>query len=531
MTSRRCLLLLCTALLALLPACNLPSIAETSDTDAIPCSPAALITALAEAQAQASSEITLAAGCVYQITQPYETHPQWMATGLPAIRTQVTIHGDGATLLRTPLSSTSTSAYRFFYIESGGSLTLDNLRLENGGWAGELQACTDPQGTCSVGGAMLLMGGEVNLQDVELVGNAARLGGAISVGVANLNISGSLFEGNLAFAAGAIDTGTHSETTISTSTFRGNQASVHESRGTAGAVDNSGSMTIQACLFDSNLATDYGGALINTGYLDISDSAIVHNWANEGGAIVNDAGRTSLLNSTISGNMSQRYVTSFQIGAVYVTYGYVDVVYSTIAENIGQGTGISGLGDTNIHLENAIIANNSGGDCYFIRPILTASGVLDSDGSCPDAMLTADPRLGPLADNGGGTLTHALAFLSPAVDAGSGDDCPGSDQRGIARPYNGVCDLGAFEYREAEMGGVPPIIPNDLVIIEPEQPAVPDISVPPGIMDSACLQGLELDLETHITLPAGTVVKVLGITPNGAYIVLYDPCDTDIAPR
>jgi hypothetical protein len=52
----------------------------------------------------------------------------------------------------------------------------------------------------------------------------------------------------------------------------------------------------------------------------------------------------------------------------------------------------------------------------------------------------------PLADNGGGTKTHALAIGSPALDASPDDaTCPATDQRGNPRPRGPACDIGAFE--------------------------------------------------------------------------------------
>jgi predicted outer membrane repeat protein len=78
-------------------------------------------------------------------------------------------------------------------------------------------------------------------------------------------------------------------------------------------------------------------------------------------------------------------------------------------------------------------------------------------GGCPanvtcTGLSTADPLLGPLADNGGPTRTRALGATSPAIDAAA--VCGGitSDQRGVARPVDGnkdgtkKCDYGAFEY-------------------------------------------------------------------------------------
>jgi hypothetical protein len=75
----------------------------------------------------------------------------------------------------------------------------------------------------------------------------------------------------------------------------------------------------------------------------------------------------------------------------------------------------------------------------------------------------ADPLLGPLADNGGRTQTHALLFGSPAIDAGDPGGCRdnlgallSTDQRGLHRPANGGvnglrCDIGAFEYYRASL--------------------------------------------------------------------------------
>ncbi len=63
--------------------------------------------------------------------------------------------------------------------------------------------------------------------------------------------------------------------------------------------------------------------------------------------------------------------------------------------------------------------------------------------------ITGDPQLGPLADNGGPTLTHALVKGSIAVDAGSNPLSLAYDQRGVGYPREdsiGKPDIGAYEY-------------------------------------------------------------------------------------
>jgi hypothetical protein len=53
--------------------------------------------------------------------------------------------------------------------------------------------------------------------------------------------------------------------------------------------------------------------------------------------------------------------------------------------------------------------------------------------------------IGPLADNGGPTFTHALSPGSPAIDAANDALCPATDQRGTNRPQGTHCDIGAYE--------------------------------------------------------------------------------------
>jgi hypothetical protein len=65
-----------------------------------------------------------------------------------------------------------------------------------------------------------------------------------------------------------------------------------------------------------------------------------------------------------------------------------------------------------------------------------------------------DAILGPLAKNGGPTMTHRLVSGSPAINSGDNDDCETVDQRGERRS-DGRCDIGAYELVEVSCFVVP----------------------------------------------------------------------------
>ena len=71
-----------------------------------------------------------------------------------------------------------------------------------------------------------------------------------------------------------------------------------------------------------------------------------------------------------------------------------------------------------------------------------------SDNTCTGVAGASSLNLGPLAANGGPTLTHALEPGSVAIDAAGNcvtDFGISTDQRGVARPQGTACDIGAYE--------------------------------------------------------------------------------------
>jgi len=154
-------------------------------------------------------------------------------------------------------------------------------------------------------------------------------------------------------------------------------------------------------------------------------------------------------------------------GAVYDATGGLRLTNCTMAFNSSDGGlgGIGGMGNpdgspgangmaagglqtTNGISANCLLAGNSPTDCT--GSLADAGHNLSSDNSCAftniGSMNNTDPKLGPLANNGGPTLTMALLPGSPAIDAGDTSLAPDTDQRGFPRPAGLAADIGAFEY-------------------------------------------------------------------------------------
>jgi hypothetical protein len=159
-----------------------------------------------------------------------------------------------------------------------------------------------------------------------------------------------------------------------------------------------------------------------------------------------------------------------------ITYGFGRepiVTNSTLSQNSAGSSNcprcevtLGGGLDGGATLRNTIVANSlAGGNCNH-RGTLTDDGYnLSSDDTCtfsaPTSLTNTDPLLLPLQNNGGPTDTYALCTgagtpdascpgASPALDAipagtnGCGTDVI-TDQRGVSRPQDAGCEIGAVE--------------------------------------------------------------------------------------
>ncbi len=301
------------------------------------------------------------------------------------------------------------------------------------------------------GGAIYNDGADVHIRGTEVLNNSAASriahpssGGAVYQARGALSVATSVFATNSAVGGNGAPTG-------GTTQFRPGGP------GQGGALFiASGVADLNACAFIGN--TSAGGR--QTGPGSGADG--------QGGAIYNAASIT-VTNCTITasasvGSSAINIVAGFYQGGggygggIYNAGGTSVLSYVTIATNatsaggggtntVENGGGIySAAGMTDLYA--SILACNSPSNCF--GNAFTDGGFnISSDGSCPfsatGSRINLDPRLGPVGDYGGNTLTMALLAGSPAMDAATGAVCPSTDQRGRARPFGSACDIGAFE--------------------------------------------------------------------------------------
>ncbi|MCA9989611.1 MAG: family 16 glycosylhydrolase [Anaerolineales bacterium] len=260
----------------------------------------------------------------------------------------------------------------------------------------------------------------------------------------------------------------------------------------AGGILNNGNLTLDHVTVTGNtMATDagdfwQGGGGIYTGdgaALTLIDSTVANNSAawSGGGIYAFFNSSTTIIRSTISGNVSNdvggglRLLSNAQIsnstisgneatgwygGALFLTDGVLDMTNTTVTANVSPGfapaavfVGTFGPGSATLNLVNSIVAGNANEGC-FLAPFGAGAVAINSlgnnvfsDATCfpvGSDQIVASALLGPLANNGGPTWTHALLSGSPAIDMGNNAYCPVVDQRGV--PRDAACDVGAYEY-------------------------------------------------------------------------------------
>src|SRR5438445_2732159 len=166
------------------------------------------------------------------------------------------------------------------------------------------------------------------------------------------------------------------------------------------------------------------------------------------------SGTMRLDNCTVSGNAAVAGGSSIQGGGIFNDVLTISLTHSTSTTN--EGGGVFNSGDGSVALKNTILAGNTVTFDLFnsqSRPINSEGFNLIGSTNGPIVPGPSDQftngaalKLGPLQNNGGPTLTHALLCGSPAIDAGDNTSAPPTDQRGFPRIVGGTIDIGSYEY-------------------------------------------------------------------------------------
>lgn len=389
--------------------------------------------------------ISLPSAGTYQLTIQ-GSGEDYAAAGDLDVRTNVTIAGLGG-------NSTIIDARkvdRIFDIFAGTTVTISNVRITNG-------RITQPLPN-EMGGA-IRNNGRLTLDSVILEGNESGQGatqppyldggGIYNQSEGVLTILNSIVSGNIAY-------GPH-----------------------AGGIYNSGSLKVSDSTISGNQATYWGGGIYNSSHstTEISGSTISGNRAFHGAGITIDGGPMILTNSTISGNDAIASGAPGDSAAIH-TADSIKLVNSTIAGNNSPKGASIYVNDQTATFRSTIIDQGPSACGYKFSsppPYVSEGFNIDRGTSCGLALRTTlcgfpftfvggdqqnvDPQLGPLANNGGSTMTHALSPSSPALDNVPAYYAPTTDQRGVGRPQLPACgrppcnyaacspwaDVGAYE--------------------------------------------------------------------------------------
>jgi len=420
-----------------------------------------------------------------------------LTSGELLINKNLTILGPGAGSLTIQRSTDNgTAGFRIFHLQSGiirmSGLSMSNGQVDVGGGiynetTASLQDCTLVRNSATTSG-----GGAYNLstltlsnctltQNIVAGGSGSGYGGglgnegtliALSCKVTSNSVTGAGYTNQ--FGGGIWNSGTLG---ITNSAVNGNAAS-----DSGGGIFNEGTLALNTSTVDSNLAKSAngagrGGGIANTfGTVTLDRSTISSNSvgvagasAGLGGGVANDTGSLVACNSTVSGNVATGGADPGNPprgGGIFNGLGSVMMNNSTVTANSVSG-GSSQNGGALFNsagavesTKNNILAGNTATTDVFngqqgdilssgFNLFGTTNGVITTGPGDRFNLTAAQLMLGPLQNNGGPTLTHALLCGSPAINSGGGSGCDPTDQRGFSRIVGGIIDIGAYEYNNA----------------------------------------------------------------------------------
>ena len=226
--------------------------------------------------------------------------------------------------------------------------------------------------------------------------------------------------------------------TVANCTFSGNSAQYGGGMGNYGC-----NPTVTNCTFFGNSAQYDGGGMYNhDSSPTVTSCTFSGNSADLGGGMDNQAySSPTIRNCTFSGNTARS-----ASGMENYSFSSPTISFCTFSGNSAQDASAMMFNNVNSYptVQNSIFWDDDSNPEIAGNSSATIDTCIVRGGYAGTNIITDDPLLGPLADNGGPTPTHALLPGSPAIDAAAGST-ETTDQRGVARPQGPASDIGAYE--------------------------------------------------------------------------------------
>ena len=305
-------------------------------------------------------------------------------------------------------------------------------------------------------------GTTVELHGFSVVGGASpSSGGGIACSyTSTLTVSNSTVSGNSAKGGGGGIMGGGCTVTVSDSTVSGNSAEdsgggIYMTEGVLNVTNSTVSDNVS--LIDFGNIGGGGGILCSQteGTVILTNSTVSGNSAYSHGGGITSHCMLTMTNSTVSGNSAT--ISGSAIRASF-RHDYNPTLKMTLANNTVSGTIHLYYGLSVLFPPLVVGATLIDGSCSYSgnTPTWVSNGYnIESPGNtCGFGVSVPDLKLGPLQDNDGPTMTHALQtvpVVSAAIDQIPEADCGvTTDQRGKPRPVailgpEPKCDVGAFE--------------------------------------------------------------------------------------
>ncbi len=203
--------------------------------------------------------------------------------------------------------------------------------------------------------------------------------------------------------------------------------------GFGGAIYNAGQLRLENSMFTGSTSVNYGGAVSSIGSLEVIGCTVSGNTAGSlgGGIYSASSGNLIITNTTITGN------TAFLFGGGVYHTSALTLNHATLTANHAgnKGGGVYNDFSSALDLRSSIVAGNTAPEsANFFGPFTVSVTNLTS----------GDPKLAPLGDYGGPTLTMPPQPDSPAIDHAANEGLL-TDQRGFPRALGAGSDIGAAE--------------------------------------------------------------------------------------